>query len=377
MFNFNMPILFTPLFFLFISVSGQELLQVSTTHQDSHTLGVYINNDNLNDVASTVLLAETWLRTHVLSYYPSFKNITYIVVNTNLLCHEKDINQQHIVRLELLAMQNIHHSLIRWGLQKNIRVSITLNPNCLQLQLHKPYLSSVFKFLEEINSTYIVKTEDFVDTFGDFGSKTARKMLSDGDYSVPSQAAAAPLPPLIGVTPPTLSVPFAPGMQPPMSPGNGAQSPFGHHLPPCNPYPGPHHGGGGGAMAAPPIAGGDGAMGAPPFAYEQLWCVAKPSVPLEKLQEAMDYACGEGGADCGPISPNGSCYFPDSVVAHASYAFNSYWQKNKRNGGTCGFGGTAMLINSDPSKIHWFSSVPFHTCISFEDVKKGVVYNGG
>ncbi|KAK9091684.1 hypothetical protein Sjap_024861 [Stephania japonica] len=27
------------------------------------------------------------------------------------------------------------------------------------------------------------------------------------------------------------------------------------------------------------------------------WCVARPSVPFKTLQEAMDYACGEGGAD--------------------------------------------------------------------------------
>ena len=81
-----------------------------------------------------------------------------------------------------------------------------------------------------------------------------------------------------------------------------------------------------------------------------MWCMAKPSVPGEKLQEAMDYAC-EGGADCEAIRPQGNCYSPDTVVAHASYAFNSYWQKNKRVvGGTCSFGGTAMLINADPSK---------------------------
>lgn len=95
--------------------------------------------------------------------------------------------------------------------------------------------------------------------------------------------------------------------------------------------------------AAPPVVAGG-------HHHEGLWCVAKPSVPSDQLQEALDYACGEGGADCEAIGPSGSCYNPDSVVAHSSYAFNSYWQKNKKNGGTCGFGGTAMLISSDPSK---------------------------
>jgi DNA-directed RNA polymerase II subunit RPB1 len=38
------------------------------------------------------------------------------------------------------------------------------------------------------------------------------------------------------------------------------------------------------------------------------------------------------------------------MLAHASYAFNSYWQRTKANGATCDFGGTAMLITKDPSK---------------------------
>ncbi|GFY83147.1 hypothetical protein Acr_02g0013870 [Actinidia rufa] len=75
------------------------------------------------------------------------------------------------------------------------------------------------------------------------------------------------------------------------------------------------------------------------YRFERVWCVAKPSVPAEKLQEAMDYACGDGGADCEVIRPQRSCYSPDTVVAH--------WQKNKSVGGTCSFGGTAMLINAE------------------------------
>ncbi|OIW01824.1 hypothetical protein TanjilG_28887 [Lupinus angustifolius] len=80
-----------------------------------------------------------------------------------------------------------------------------------------------------------------------------------------------------------------------------------------------------------------------------VWCVAKPTVPDPVVQEAMDYACG-CGADCKLIQPNGSCYQPNTLLAHASYAFNSYWQKTKFGGGTCDFGGTAMLVTVDPSK---------------------------
>ncbi|KAH9737413.1 X8 domain-containing protein [Citrus sinensis] len=101
-------------------------------------------------------------------------------------------------------------------------------------------------------------------------------------------------------------------------------------------------------MAHPPPAG------PPPPPHQNprfpVWCVAKPTVPDSIIQEAMDYACGTG-ADCKPIQTNGSCFQPNTLVAHASYAFNSYWQKTKNRGGTCDFGGIAMLVTTDPIKI--------------------------
>ncbi|KAJ4909058.1 hypothetical protein Rs2_03679 [Raphanus sativus] len=78
------------------------------------------------------------------------------------------------------------------------------------------------------------------------------------------------------------------------------------------------------------------------------WCVAKPSVPDPIIQEAMNFACGSG-ADCHSIQPNGSCFKPNTLWAHASYAFNSYWQRTKGSGGSCSFGGTGMLVTVDPS----------------------------
>ncbi|KAA3459175.1 formin-like protein 7 [Gossypium australe] len=78
------------------------------------------------------------------------------------------------------------------------------------------------------------------------------------------------------------------------------------------------------------------------------WCVAKPTVPDSLIQAAMDYACGSGG-DCKSIQPNQACFQPNTMISHASYAFNSYWQNKKGTGGTCDFGGTAMLVTVDPS----------------------------
>ncbi|XP_057948070.1 extensin isoform X2 [Malania oleifera] len=132
-----------------------------------------------------------------------------------------------------------------------------------------------------------------------------------GPPYVPGPPTFVPSPPVSVPGPPTF-VPSPPVFQPPVV-----------YPPPTGPPP---------PRATPSIT---------------LWCVAKPSVPDPIIEEAMDYACGSG-ADCQSIQPSGSCYQPNTLLAHASYAFNSYWQRTKVAGGTCEFGGTAMLVSVDP-----------------------------
>ncbi|KDP22732.1 hypothetical protein JCGZ_02520 [Jatropha curcas] len=78
------------------------------------------------------------------------------------------------------------------------------------------------------------------------------------------------------------------------------------------------------------------------------WCIASPSASPTALQVALDYACGYGGANCLAIQPDGSCYNPNNLRDHASYAFNNYYQKNPIPS-SCNFGGTAVTTNTDPS----------------------------
>ncbi|XP_059289486.1 PLASMODESMATA CALLOSE-BINDING PROTEIN 3-like [Lycium ferocissimum] len=87
------------------------------------------------------------------------------------------------------------------------------------------------------------------------------------------------------------------------------------------------------------------------------WCVASSSASPTALQTALDYACGFGGADCSTIQSGGSCYNPNTIKDHASYAFNDYYQKNPAPT-SCDFGGTAQITNTDPSSgsCHYASS---------------------
>lgn len=79
------------------------------------------------------------------------------------------------------------------------------------------------------------------------------------------------------------------------------------------------------------------------------WCVALPGVSQVDLQNALDWACGLGNTNCGPIQSDGDCFQPDTLLSHASYAFNSYYQQNGNSDIACNFGGTATLTKSNPS----------------------------
>ncbi|KAJ9555547.1 hypothetical protein OSB04_010161 [Centaurea solstitialis] len=78
------------------------------------------------------------------------------------------------------------------------------------------------------------------------------------------------------------------------------------------------------------------------------WCVARNDATQDALQIALDYACS-AGADCAPLQQSGLCFLPNTIQAHASYAFNSYYMRRAMAPGSCDFSGTATVAKTDPS----------------------------
>ncbi|GAB4840434.1 hypothetical protein Ancab_021201 [Ancistrocladus abbreviatus] len=81
----------------------------------------------------------------------------------------------------------------------------------------------------------------------------------------------------------------------------------------------------------------------------QTYCVAKDGADPKMLQAALDWACGPGKVDCSPLMQGQPCYEPDTVVAHATYAIDTYYHKMAMAAGTCYFNGVATVTTTDPS----------------------------
>ncbi|VVB06110.1 unnamed protein product [Arabis nemorensis] len=82
----------------------------------------------------------------------------------------------------------------------------------------------------------------------------------------------------------------------------------------------------------------------------ELWCVAKNNAEDSSLQTAMDWACGQGGADCGPIQQGGPCNDPTDIQKMASCVFNNYYLKNGLADEACNFNNNAALTSINPSQ---------------------------
>ncbi|GFQ03134.1 probable glucan endo-1 3-beta-glucosidase a6, partial [Phtheirospermum japonicum] len=81
----------------------------------------------------------------------------------------------------------------------------------------------------------------------------------------------------------------------------------------------------------------------------RIWCVTANGSGLVELGRALDFTCGQGSGICDELAPGRGCYEPVSVVAHASYAFSSYWATYRSAGASCYFSGLAVQTTIDPS----------------------------
>lgn len=113
------------------------------------------------------------------------------------------------------------------------------------------------------------------------------------------------------------------------------------------------------------------------------WCIALPSgVSQTDLQAALDWTCGLGMADCRPIREGGPCYLPDTLVSHASFAFNTYYQQNGNSDIACNFGGTATLTKTNPSiyinyTLHKFNSIYIYIMIYLQVMANVLIWHLG
>ncbi|KMZ57379.1 Beta-1,3-endoglucanase, family GH17 [Zostera marina] len=367
---------------LCLTVAGQETVVLHNNYKTHHyyssssssSIAATVAGSDLFNLSSSVILAETWLRNHVLSHYPS-TNITSIVVGEDL---DLSCNITTLPPQILPSVKNLHYSLVRWGLVRDIKASIAFSHDCFKTHYHHhhhhqqqhTYLSPVLSFLQDSNSIYTINPplhfdhspasifrlisthKRGLDRLGFYRLKIVilgdplnvvhrtrvRKLISypEKPKSSDFQNHAPSSPESIFSFIPSASPSEIP--QDFVSPSPSSSS----SLSPCPAFDHHYHHHRDMTTLSPTKARDD----------DGLWCVAKPAVPTETLQKGIDFACGKGGADCEEISPKGSCYYPDNVVAHASYAYNSYWQKTRSNGGSCGFDGTAILIDADPSFLH-------------------------
>lgn len=92
---------------------------------------------------------------------------------------------------------------------------------------------------------------------------------------------------------------------------------------------------------------------------DRTFCVASDDADVKAVQAAMDWACGPGRADCTAIQPGQGCFQPNDVRAHASYAFDAYYESQGRASGSCYFQGAGMVTTTDPSKYSFFSPLFF------------------
>ncbi|EOA28338.1 hypothetical protein CARUB_v10024539mg [Capsella rubella] len=87
-----------------------------------------------------------------------------------------------------------------------------------------------------------------------------------------------------------------------------------------------------------------------PIAISTKWCVANTASTNVQLQANINFGCSQG-VDCSQIRSGGSCFSPNTLINHASYVMNAYYQSHGRTTEACNFifGNTGMFTTINPS----------------------------
>lgn len=367
---------------------------------------VALPNELLSSAASDQSFADNWIKTNIISYFPA-TDIEAIAVGNEVFVDPKNTTPYLVS-----AMKNIHTSLVKYNLDKAIKISSPIALSALsnsyppssgsfKPELIEPVIKPMLDLLQQMSSYLMVNAYPFFayaanadkisldyalfkENAGNIDSGTGLKYNSLFDAQVDAVFAAMSAVGFSGVkvmvtetgwpskgdenevgASESNAAAYNTGLVKRVLTGNGTplrpREPLNVYLFALfneNQKPGPTSERNYGLFYP-----NEGKVYDVPFAARstpvngdidqvphegQTWCVSNGEVAKEKLQEALDYACGEGGADCRPIQPGATCYNPESLEAHASYAFNSYYQKNARRVGTCYFGGAAHVVTQPP-----------------------------
>ncbi|XVF87200.1 hypothetical protein PTKIN_Ptkin18bG0099900 [Pterospermum kingtungense] len=76
------------------------------------------------------------------------------------------------------------------------------------------------------------------------------------------------------------------------------------------------------------------------------WCVSKPGTDDDLLLQNINFACNL--VDCSPTHSGGVCFYPTTLINHASYAMNLYYQATGKKKSSCDFRNTGLLVSNDP-----------------------------
>jgi hypothetical protein len=268
---------------------------------DGAEVMVTIPNAQLEHVAEFQEEADLWVAANVAPFLPATR-ITHVLAGDDVLVASSPGGSASAYFL-VPAMRNLRSALAAAGLGGRVKVSSALSGEALADPAWSGVVAHVLRFLESSGSPLFLKSRP--------------SEASDAKVDAAMRALGVSRVPVIA-----------------------ADLAAGGDVVPYYYYYGYGYPGEGGQRRS--LATGT-------------FCVALQNADPTALQAGLNWACGQGQADCSAIQPGGACYQQNNLAALASYAYNDYYQKMASTGATCSFNGTATTTTNDPSN---------HLCIA-------------